>query len=371
MAVQTHWLYVGGGTALCKSGYGLSVTYDPHNPLNLPGYTLRLQYEEGTTPEFHLGTATHVSQSPNIWDLTYRPTTSAGIEAGWSYLLSERPGTGVNIPFVTGSKLVAILGANPVNIKSMYQICIGCDELLTVSNFDFGYTSANAAWMFGDCSKLSSVQFLDTSLVTSMVDLFNSCSSLTTVNTFRTDSLQETTALFYLCTSLVTPPFLDTHAIRYMSQMFEGCTSLKNVPEYDTSSCTYMVRMFYNCYSIEAIPTFNTTYVTDMTNMFKGCTSLVTAPAFNTARVESMKGMYQDCSSLKNIPLYNIQRVEDMIDTFNGCVNVESGAYALYQAASSGPDYIPAELHARTFRQCGSNTTTGSAELAMIPGSWK
>lgn len=34
MAVQFNWLYVGGGTALGKSGYGLGTYNDPWNPLD-------------------------------------------------------------------------------------------------------------------------------------------------------------------------------------------------------------------------------------------------------------------------------------------------------------------------------------------------
>jgi len=58
-----------------------------------------------------------------------------------------------------------------------------------------------------------------------------------------------------------------------------------------------------------------------------------------------------------------------MAKTFYGCVNVESGALALYQQASTQTN--PPTNNYQTFTNCGSNTVTGVAELAQIPSSWK
>jgi hypothetical protein len=54
---------------------------------------------------------------------------------------------------------------------------------------------------------------------------------------------------------------------------------------------------------------------------------------------------------------------------FGECVNVQSGALALYQQASTQTN--PPSNHGGTFYNCGSNTTTGAAELAQIPSDWK
>jgi hypothetical protein len=58
-----------------------------------------------------------------------------------------------------------------------------------------------------------------------------------------------------------------------------------------------------------------------------------------------------------------------MSDMFWDCYNVESGALALYQQASS--QARPPAYHYYTFYKCGINTTTGAAELAQIPSDWK
>ena len=54
---------------------------------------------------------------------------------------------------------------------------------------------------------------------------------------------------------------------------------------------------------------------------------------------------------------------------FANCTKVQSGALALYQQASTQAN--PPPEHARTFRNCGSDTPTGAAELAQIPYDWK
>jgi hypothetical protein len=54
---------------------------------------------------------------------------------------------------------------------------------------------------------------------------------------------------------------------------------------------------------------------------------------------------------------------------FYNCKKVPSGALALYESLSS--QAIPPSAHSRCFYNCGSDTTTGAAELAQIPSDWK
>jgi len=113
----------------------------------------------------------------------------------------------------------------------------------------------------------------------------------------------------------------------------------------------------------------NTTGVTNMTNMFYGCMTLTTIPLFDTSNVTNMSGMLFECMSLTNIPLLNTSKATNMQYMFANCTNVQSGALALYQQASSQAN--PPSNHNRTFMNCGRDTTTGAAELAQIPSSWK
>lgn len=111
----------------------------------------------------------------------------------------------------------------------------------------------------------------------------------------------------------------------------------------------------------------NTAGITNMAGMFYGCTSLTAVPLFDTASVTRMATMFYDCRSLTSIPLFDTSSVTIMSSMCYGCVNVQSGALALYQQASSQAT-VPS--HTTTFANCGLYTVTGAAELAQIPTSW-
>lgn len=136
----------------------------------------------------------------------------------------------------------------------------------------------------------------------------------------------------------------NTTGVTNMFEIFTGCNSLTNVTLFDTSTVTNMAGMFMYCPLLNFVPLFDTSNVTDMFGMFYGCESLTSVPLFNTSNVTNMTYMLQDC------------------------YNVQSGALALYQQASTQTN-PPAE-HTDTFKNCGRDTQTGAAELAQIPTSW-
>ena len=152
-----------------------------------------------------------------------------------------------------------------------------------------------------------------------------------------------------------------------MSYMFQYCDALTSVPLFDTSSVTAMNGMFASS-GITTVPLFDTSNVTIMSNMFAGCESLTTVPLFDTSNVTTMPYMFQYCDALTAIPLFDTSKVTNMTRTFDDCTKVESGALALYQQAST--QTRPPSSHTYCFRNCGSDTTTGAAELAQIPSSW-
>jgi surface protein len=90
---------------------------------------------------------------------------------------------------------------------------------------------------------------------------------------------------------------------------------------------------------------------------------------FDTSNVTNMTWMFYCCSSLSIVPLFDTSKVTRMDGVFWRCTNVQSGALAFYQQASSQAN--PPSQHSETFYNCGTNTTTGAAELAQIPDDWK
>ena len=124
----------------------------------------------------------------------------------------------------------------------------------------------------------------------------------------------------------------------------------------------------YSSYNILEVLGANTTGITDMAYMFSVCSYLTNVPLFDTSSVTDMRNMFQGCMYLTSVPLFDTSNVTNMKDTFSNCSSVQSGALALYQQASTQAN--PPTNHSYTFYDCGSDTTTGAAELAQIPSSW-
>ena len=161
----------------------------------------------------------------------------------------------------------------------------------------------------------------------------------------------------------------NTRGVTKMCNMFAGCSSLMSVSLFDTSSVQDMMNMFADCSSLTSVPLFNTSSVIYMPGMFEGCSSLTAVPLFNTSSVSLMNSMFEGCSSLTSVPLFNTSSVTTTGGMFANCTKVQSGALALYRQVSTQAN--PPSGHARTFRNCGSDTPTGAAELAQIPYDWK
>ena len=86
--------------------------------------------------------------------------------------------------------------------------------------------------------------------------------------------------------------------------------------------------------------------------------------------VNQISDMFYGCSALKYLPimkfdghLYNADR------TFMDCQNVEGGIVSAYNRITA--DNTLEHDHDSTFKNCGTNTSAGSAELAQIPADWK
>ena len=377
---------------------------DPLNPLRLPAYTIRLLYEDGVTPTFTKGTATQVSSSPNVWDLTYA-------NSNWNMLLSGSADGG---QLVHRSSLLKVLGANTTGVTDMSEMFEACEHLNEVALFDTSLVTTTEE-MFIDCKRITSVPDFDTKNVSNFVDMFVqsglvvapnfdtrsavnmstmffNCFYLTYVPAYNTSSVTDMGGMFWGCQSLTSVPLMDTKNVTDFNAMFSGCRALTTIPAFDTSSVTDMSGMFNECISLTSVPLMDTKNVTDFHHMFAYCRSLTTIPSFDTRSATSIGSMFYNCLALTSVPLLDTKNVTNFNDTFMGCieltsiplfdtrsatsmnrtfyscVKVASGALALYQQASS--QTVPPSSHSETFLGCGMNTSTGTADLGQIPQDW-
>ena len=77
---------------------------------------------------------------------------------------------------------------------------------------------------------------------------------------------------------------------------------------------------------------------------------------------------FQGCTGLTAMPYLDLSAVRQCTSMFNGCINIGSGILDTYNVLSL---YVPQYSHNACYRNCGTNSPTGSAELAQIPSSWK
>ena len=165
------------------------------------------------------------------------------------------------------------------------------------------------------------------------------------------------------------PPTKNWETTYETATLVSGTTDVYDV--YKSGTDFYHL-FYYNdkyiaCNVVEILGA-NTSNVTNMGSMFAECYSLTSVALFDTSNVTDAESMFSNCSALTSIPLFDTSNISNMSYMFNGCTRVTSGALALYQQAST--QTTPPAYHNATFRNCGSNTTTGAAELAQIPSSW-
>lgn len=221
------------------SGAWLKTASNPNpNPLNLPPFTLRVQYAPGKTPAIpvsHGATVTQVSVDPNIWDVT-QPHDENNFPY-WGWLFGE------------DLDLVAVLGANSSGITKMNHLFWGCENLQSVAFFDTSLCTSTDN-MFCRCLSLREIPRFDTHNAVTMRDMFNGATSFEYCPDLDTSRVTEMSAMFAE-TAIQEAPALDTSSAEYMIGMFRGCSSLKHVPLYSTASCINMEGMFAFCVSVE------------------------------------------------------------------------------------------------------------------------
>lgn len=132
---------------------------------------------------------------------------------------------------------------------------------------------------------------------------------------------------------------------------------------------TNITRMFSNCEYLRRVSGVDLGESVDTTeSMFYGCTRLEYVEPFDLSRIYMMNSMFRECTRLREIPDFVLgTRNYAIYNMFADCYSVETGITRFYDNASS----VGIMFHGSTFRNCGINTTTGAAELAQIPASWK
>ena len=311
-----------GSTEIAEAYFGNVKVFPDSMPVIQPN-TLRLKYSQGYTPSFSEGTSVCIDQQNNIWDWTNGSFHDRNIDP---------------------SNLIEVVDGNVVGTNALSRTFQDITSLLRVSRL-YAPNTKSILGLFLGCTALQSVAgFQPSTEVTSLISLFAGCSSLQSVNLF------------------------ETHAVTSVTSMFSRCSSIEYIPPFDFSNCTDMDTAFRSCESLLALPSSNFSNAVTMRNTFEGCSSLTTIPPMNLSKVEDMRFAFYGCSELTAIPAITVSVVDDCHGAFAWCRKVSSGALNMYNAFIS--QTTPPTSYTSTFGYCGSDTASGSAELAQIPTSW-
>ena len=198
--------------------------------------------------------------------------------------------------------------------------------------------------------------------------LFSQHTSLLKVLGANVTGVFDMRSMFQYCSKLNEVALFDTSTVTIFTGMFKNCSALPAVPKFNISNVTSLGEVFWNCTSLVSLPDWNTSHIQFWDDAFHSCSALEYIPeTFDLTAAKNLSYTWAYCSSLKNIPNMNASAAMDCSHTFMQCYKVESGAYALYQKLSA---LSSVSNHSATFYQCGLDTVTGAAELALIPSSW-
>ena len=149
---------------------------------------------------------------------------------------------------------------------------------------DIIYMNADSAHMFEKMTNIGSVDLsdLNSSNVTSLVDIFSTCTNLTSVDlsSFETPLLTNMQGMFYNCKNIesVDLSMFDTSNVTNMQGVFQNASKLRSVDvsSFDTSNVTNMQLLFDGCSLLTSVDlsSFNTASVTNMQNAFRNCSSM-------------------------------------------------------------------------------------------------
>ena len=184
--------------------------------------------------------------------------------------------------------LTSIQGLQYLNtslVSSMEAMFAGCESLesLDLSSFDTKNVKS-FYYMFSGCTSLKSLKLnFDISSASSMANMFLQCKSLKTLDLscFKSNSMLDLSGMFCMCENLTSVDLsnLETASVKNMGSMFTNCYNLQSLDlsSFDTGKVTNMHEMFAGGYRLSKIyisSKWSTQAVTDSQQMFAACESL-------------------------------------------------------------------------------------------------
>ena len=148
---------------------------------------------------------------------------------------------------------------------------------------------------------------------------------------------------------------------------FDTCIELLEILGGNLADATMTTGLFCDCINLTKIHSLDIHNSQRLVSMFSGCSSLTDLPKLVVGEA-SLTQLFKNCTGLRKIPEFVFKGNLFFSDeAFEGCINVESGILRLYNQIKNMPSFS----HENFFKDCGTNTQSGQAELNQIPEDWK
>lgn len=244
--------------------------------------------------------------------------------------------------YYTGMKLRWILlysniKSNKLTIlpETLYIYSDGCDIDLTKiktsllieyfeysSNTTVPKVSGYSSNLFGQCSLLKSIPFINTSEATSLYGMFQECYNLLNIPKIDTSKVKNVNYMFNKCYLIRSIPELDFSSVTTCSETFSYCQSITEIPNIDISKSTNTSYMFRDCRSLSKIPTLDLSSCLDARHMFSS-TMVEELNLINVNNIPKTSSMFYFCIRLKRINGFTPSGEIDCSYMFNQCQNLE------------------------------------------------
>lgn len=211
-----------------------------------------------------------------------------------------------------------------------------------------GFASANASFMFSNCTELVSVNAtnLDLSNATNTTRMFSDCSNLTTITGHEDWVISSSTNANYMFTECAALTTLNSAGWTFGSlvsayAMFYNASSLANidVSAWDMSTCTSVGFMFggnrnmsftnldLSNWTISPV-SFGADTLNAMSWMFSYCINLsaVDLSGFNTSGVLQLNGLFYNCRSIGAIDVTGLD-TSNVVSMESAFYNLDGGTY--------------------------------------------
>lgn len=147
----------------------------------------------------------------------------------------------------TNKGIVLAPNINTSDKTSISSLFDGCSYMIAYLPLDTHNVESMAA-TFRRCYALGKINDMNTSKVTTMLNIFNNCLNIRSIpNTITTENVTDLGGFIYMCPLIEEIHELDTRKVTSFQNSFTGCTSLRIIPHLDFDSITNMTTPFSDC----------------------------------------------------------------------------------------------------------------------------